>query len=62
MPRINAVWDISGNGATVLRGGYGLFESRPAGDFETSIAQFMPPNAFHVGADAFYDTSLGGTG
>ena len=22
----------------------------------------MPPNAFHVGADAFYDTSLGGTG
>ena len=22
----------------------------------------VPPNAYHVGADAFYDTSLGGTG
>ena len=62
MPRINAVWDIGGNGASVLRGGYGLFEGRPAGDFESSVTQFMPPNAFHVGADAFYDTSLGGTG
>ncbi len=62
MPRINAAWDIGGNATTVLRGGYGLFESRLAGDGESSIAQFMPPNAFHVGADAYYDTSLGGTG
>ncbi len=62
VPRVNVAWDISGNGASVLRGGYGLFESRVAGDGETSTGQLMPPNAFYVGADAYYDTSLGGTG
>ena len=62
LPRINLAWDMSGNGTTVLRGGYGLFESRPAGDFESSIAQYMPPNAINVGVDAYYDTTLGGTG
>jgi hypothetical protein len=62
VPRINAVWDIGGTGAAVLRGGYGLFESRPAGGWETNLMQFIPPNAFYVGADAYYDTSLGGTG
>ncbi len=62
LPRINAAWNIRGDGTMVLRGGYGLFESRPAGDLESSIAQFMPPNAFQVSADAYYDTSLGGTG
>ena len=62
LPRINAAWDISGNATTVLRGGYGLFESRPRGDTESGVAQLMPPAALYVGADAFYDTSLGGTG
>ena len=62
LPRISAAWDIGGDGTMVLRGGYGLFASRPVGYLESSIGQFMPPNGFHVFADAYYDTSLGGTG
>ena len=62
LPRMNVVWDVGGNGSTVLRGGYGLFEGRRAGDSETWPGQLMPPQAFYAGADAYYDTSLGGKG
>jgi hypothetical protein len=62
LPRLNAVWDISGDGTLVLRGGYGVFAGRLVGYLESNIAQFMPPNAFHAVGDAYYDTNLGGTG
>ena len=62
LPRANVAWDMHGNGVSVLRGGYGMFANRPRGSVEHGPALNVPPNAYHVGADAFYDTSLGGTG
>ena len=32
LPRVNAAWDIHGNGVTVIRGGYGMFANRPMGN------------------------------
>ncbi len=61
LPRVNVAWDIGGNGVSVLRGGYGVFANRPAGYVENG-SLYIPPNAYHVLADAFYDTQLGGTG
>ena len=58
LPRVNAAWDIHGNGVSVLRGGYGMFANRPRGSVEAGPALNTPPNAYHVGADAFYATSL----
>ena len=34
LPRINAAWDIDGEGTNVLRGGYGLFYNRNMGNVE----------------------------
>jgi Carboxypeptidase regulatory-like domain len=62
LPRVNVAWDLHGNGVSVLRGGYGMFANRPRGSVEAGPALNVPPNGYHVGADAFYDTSLGGTG
>ena len=34
LPRINAAWDIDGDGNNVIRGGYGMFYNRNMGNFE----------------------------
>ena len=39
-----------------------MFANRPMGIVEDGPALNTPPNAYHVGADAFYDTGLGGRG
>ena len=62
LPRVNLAWDIRGTASSVLRGGYGMFANRPMGNVEYNPVLNNPPNAYNVTADAFYDTSLGGTG
>ena len=59
LPRMNAVWDIHGDGVNVLRGGYGMFANHPRGSVEAGPALNTPPNAYHVGVDAFAAASLG---
>jgi hypothetical protein len=62
LPRVNVAWNIRGGGTSVLRGGYGTFVNRPMGNVDYGPALFVPPNAYNVGADAFYDPTLGGQG
>ena len=59
LPRVNAVWDIHGDGVSVLRGGYGMFANRPRGSVEAGPALNTPPNAYYVEVDAFAAASLG---
>ena len=42
MPRVNAAWDIDGQGNNVLRGGYGMFFNRNMGNVEYDQALHMP--------------------
>ena len=49
LPRINAAWDIDGEGKNVVRGGYGLFYNRSMGNVEYDNSLRLPPNAYHVG-------------
>ncbi len=58
LPRVNAVWDIHGDGVSVLRGGYGMFANRPRGSVEAGPALNTPPNAYHVDVDAFTAAGL----
>ena len=51
LPRINAAWDIDGEGNNVVRGGYGMFYNRSMGNVEYDNTLRLPPNAYHVGAD-----------
>jgi hypothetical protein len=51
LPRINAAWDIDGQGKNVLRGGYGLFYNRSMGNVEYDNSLRLPPNAYAVEAD-----------
>ena len=51
LPRVNAAWDIDGEGKNVLRGGYGLFYNRNMGNVEYDNALRLPPNAYAVEAD-----------
>jgi len=48
LPRINAAWDIDGEGKNVIRGGYGLFYNRSMGNVEYDNSLRLPPNAYHV--------------
>jgi hypothetical protein len=41
-PRIGAVYDISGTGATILRGGWGIFYDRPQGNTVFDMANNAP--------------------
>ena len=59
LPRINAAWDIDGQGNNVLRGGYGLFYNRNMGNVEYDNTLRLAPNAYHVGAGHSDATSLG---
>ena len=63
LPRINAAWDIDGEGRNVLRGGYGLFLNRPQGNIEYSSTLNLAPNRYHVSTDfwagADYGNGLG---
>jgi hypothetical protein len=49
LPRINAAWDIDGEGNNVVRGGYGLFYNRAMGNVEYDNTLRMAPNAYNVG-------------
>jgi len=62
LPRVNVAWDMRGNGASVLRGGYGMFSNRPMGSVEVGPALTVPPNRYYADATAFYDPGLAGTG
>ena len=37
LPRVNAAWDIGGDGNNVIRGGYGMFYNRYQGNFESRL-------------------------
>ena len=49
LPRVNAAWDIDGQGNNVVRGGYGLFYNRNMGNVEYDNTLRMAPNAYNVG-------------
>ena len=59
MPRVNAAWDIDGQGNNVLRGGYGIFFNRNMGNLEYNVLR-MPPNAYRVGIGSGDASNLGG--
>jgi hypothetical protein len=49
LPRVNAAWDIDGQGNNVVRGGYGLFYNRNMGNVEYENTLRLAPNAYNVG-------------
>lgn len=60
MPRINAAWDIDGQGNNVLRGGYGLFYNRNMGNVEYDNTLRLPPAIFSINQQAGGGESYGG--
>jgi hypothetical protein len=58
LPRVNAAWDIDGEGKNVIRGGYGLFYNRPMGNVEYDNAIRLAPNAYAVEADFWNSGSI----
>jgi hypothetical protein len=59
MPRINAAWDIDGQGTNVLRGGYGLFYNRNMGNVEYDNSLRLPPAIFSLNQEVFGGSSYG---
>jgi hypothetical protein len=63
MPRVNAAWDIAGDGRNVIRGGYGLFYNRNMGNIEYNQSLGLPPGAYYAQQDvngaASYGDGLG---
>jgi hypothetical protein len=53
MPRVNAAWDIDGQGNNVLRGGYGLFYNRNMGNVEYDSFLRIPPEYIQVNDDTW---------
>ena len=41
-PRIGVVYDISGNGSTIVRGGWGIFFDRPQGNIVFDMGNNAP--------------------
>jgi hypothetical protein len=63
LPRVNAAWDIDGEGKNVVRGGYGMFYNRAMGNLEYDNTINLPPNRYHVAADFWSNGSMAnGTG
>jgi len=59
LPRVNAAWDIDGEGRNVLRGGYGMFYNRNMGNVEYDNSLRLPPNAYAVTATQGNSASVG---
>jgi hypothetical protein len=53
MPRVNAAWDIDGEGTNVLRGGYGLFYNRNMGNVEYDSFLRIPPEYIEISAETW---------
>jgi hypothetical protein len=51
MPRLNFAWDAKGDAGLIVRGGAGLFYSRPMGNCQQWVAN-APPNSY--GAQVFW--------
>jgi len=47
MPRINFAWDVQGRGEWILRGGAGIFYTRPPGGYQYQVQQ-VAPNKFNT--------------
>ena len=60
LPRVNAAWDIDGDGNNVLRGGYGIFYNRNQGNVEYNNTLRLPPNAYQVTTDFWAGGGYGG--
>jgi hypothetical protein len=60
LPRINAAWDIDGEGKNVLRGGYGIFFNRNMGNVEYDNTLRLAPNAYQVATDFWAGSGYGG--
>jgi len=59
LPRVNAAWNIDGQGNNVLRGGYGLFYNRNMGNVEYDNTLRLAPNAYQVGLNAWDGSNFG---
>ncbi len=59
MPRINAAWDLDGQGNNVLRGGYGIFFNRNMGNVEYDNTLRLPPYIYNLTADVYNSGGLG---
>lgn len=59
LPRVNAAWDIDGEGNNVLRGGYGIFYNRNMGNVEYNSTLRLAPNAYQVSTDFWAGGSYG---
>jgi hypothetical protein len=49
MPRVNAAWDIDGQGNNLIRGGYGSFFNRNMGNVEYDQTLHLPPAVYSLG-------------
>jgi hypothetical protein len=59
MPRVNFAYDLSGDGKTIFRGGFGIFYNREQGNAQYGIIN-VAPNSYAVTLDAGNLTGLGG--
>jgi hypothetical protein len=58
VPRVNAAWDITGNGNNVARGGFGMFYNRNMGNLEYDYLR-IPPTSYSVSINSSAGSSLG---
>ncbi|HEX6464468.1 MAG TPA: hypothetical protein VFZ98_08450, partial [Vicinamibacterales bacterium] len=61
MPRVNAAWDLTGNGNNVVRGGFGVFYNRNMGNLEYDFLH-VPPVTYSVSTNSGASSDLGGVG
>jgi hypothetical protein len=60
MPRVNAAWDITGDGTNVVRGGYGLFFNRNMGNVEYDNTLRLPAALYGLNVDVGQGSTYGG--